>query len=50
MFLLHQDKLELAAGNLLFLMDYAYLEKDDMLLNDNTFTWPDRIIPMIKNT
>ncbi|XP_064605237.1 dynein axonemal heavy chain 3-like isoform X2 [Liolophura sinensis] len=49
--LLHlKDKLELAAGNLLFLMDYAYLEKDDMLLNDNTFTWPDRIIPMIKNT
>ncbi|XP_070559259.1 dynein axonemal heavy chain 3-like isoform X5 [Ptychodera flava] len=45
-----KEKLEIAAENLLFLMDYAYLPKDDILLNDNTFTWSDRVIPIIRNS
>ncbi|XP_033114673.1 dynein heavy chain 3, axonemal-like isoform X5 [Anneissia japonica] len=45
-----REKLEIAASNLLFLMDYAYLTKDDVMLNDNTFTWPNRIIPLIRNS
>jgi len=44
-----REQLEIAASNLLFLMEYAYLPKDDVLLNDNTFSWPDRIIPIIRN-
>ncbi|XP_041348477.1 dynein heavy chain 3, axonemal-like isoform X2 [Gigantopelta aegis] len=44
------DKLEIAAGNLMFLMDYAYLPRDDIVINNNTFTWPDRIMPIIQNT
>ena len=44
-----KEQLNIAASNLLFLMDYAHLQKDDVLLNDNTFSWPDRIIPMIRN-
>lgn len=44
-----QDKLEIAGGNLLFLMDYAYLPKDNILINCTTFTWPDRIIPIVRN-
>ncbi|XP_071960977.1 dynein axonemal heavy chain 3-like [Antedon mediterranea] len=45
-----REKLEIAASNVLFLMDYAYLPKDDIMLNDNTFTWPNRIIPLIRNS
>ncbi|XP_071486244.1 dynein axonemal heavy chain 3-like [Diadema antillarum] len=45
-----KKKLEVAAGNLMFLMDYAYLIKDDIMLNDQTFTWPDRIMPIIRNS
>nr|XP_054750956.1 dynein axonemal heavy chain 3-like isoform X12 [Lytechinus pictus] len=45
-----KKKLEVAAGNLIFLMDYAYLKKDDLMLNDQTFTWPDRIMPIIRNS
>ncbi|XP_064633532.1 dynein axonemal heavy chain 3-like isoform X2 [Lineus longissimus] len=45
-----KEKLEIAGGNLLFLMEYAYLPKDDVLLNGNTFSWPDRIVPIIKNS
>ncbi|XP_041458176.1 dynein heavy chain 3, axonemal-like isoform X7 [Lytechinus variegatus] len=45
-----KKKLEVAAGNLIFLMDYAYLNKDDLMLNDQTFTWPDRIMPIIRNS
>ena len=44
-----KEQLNIAASNLLFLMDYALLQKDDVLLNDNTFSWPDRIIPIIRN-
>ncbi|XP_076448252.1 dynein axonemal heavy chain 3-like [Babylonia areolata] len=44
-----KDKLEIAAGNLLFLMDYAYLPKDNIIINNSTFTWADRIIPIITN-
>ncbi|KAL8620383.1 hypothetical protein ACOMHN_013008 [Nucella lapillus] len=35
--------------NLLFLMDYAYLPKDNMIINNSTFTWPDRILPIVTN-
>ena len=45
-----REKLEIAGENLSFLMDYAELPKDDILLNGNTFSWPDRIQPMIQNT
>ncbi|XP_033642613.1 dynein heavy chain 3, axonemal-like [Asterias rubens] len=49
--LLHlKAKLEIAASNLLFLMDYATLPKDDLMLNDTTFTWSDRIVPIIRNS
>ncbi|KAL4226016.1 hypothetical protein ACF0H5_014003 [Mactra antiquata] len=45
-----KEKQEVAAGNLMFLMQYAYLPKDDILLNNNTFSWADRILPMITST
>ncbi|XP_076804480.1 dynein axonemal heavy chain 3-like isoform X3 [Clavelina lepadiformis] len=45
-----KEQLGVAASNLLFLMDYAHLSKDDVLLNDNTFSWPDRIIPIMRNS
>ncbi|XP_023932407.1 dynein heavy chain 3, axonemal [Lingula anatina] len=44
------DKLEVAAENLLFLMDYSYLPKQDLVLNDNTFSWKTRILPVVKNS
>lgn len=44
-----KEQLDIAASNLLFLMDYAHLCKDDILLNDNTFSWPGRIIPIIRS-
>ncbi len=31
-------------------MDHAYLGKDDVRLNNSTFSWMDRIVPIIKNT
>ncbi|XP_053376707.1 dynein axonemal heavy chain 3-like [Mercenaria mercenaria] len=45
-----KEKQEVAAGNLMFLMHYGYLPKDDILLNNNTFSWAERIIPMITST
>ncbi|XP_078090943.1 dynein axonemal heavy chain 3-like [Mustelus asterias] len=45
-----KDKLDIAAENLLFLMDYASLSKKDIVLNGNTFSWPERISPLIKNS
>ena len=45
-----QEKQEVAAGNLMFLMNYAYIPKDDILLNNNTFSWAERIVPMIVST
>ncbi|XP_041110137.1 dynein heavy chain 3, axonemal-like isoform X2 [Polyodon spathula] len=45
-----KEKLELAAANLLFLLDFAALSKEDVILNGNTFSWPDRIVPIIKNS
>ncbi|MGH0174121.1 UNVERIFIED_CONTAM: hypothetical protein FKN15_009257 [Acipenser sinensis] len=44
-----QERLELAAANLLFLLVFATLSKEDIILNGNTFSWPDRIVPIIKN-
>ncbi|KAH3881436.1 hypothetical protein DPMN_005362, partial [Dreissena polymorpha] len=49
--LLHlKEKQEVAAGNLLFLMHYAKLSPNDILLNNNTFSWAERILPMITRT
>ncbi|KAG8578269.1 hypothetical protein GDO81_010439 [Engystomops pustulosus] len=45
-----EDKLAVAAKNLLFLMDYASLSKEDIILNGNTFSWPQRIIPIISGS
>ncbi|KAM4746905.1 dynein axonemal heavy chain 3-like [Rhinophrynus dorsalis] len=45
-----KDKLSVAAENLLFLMDYACLSKEDIILNGNTFSWPERIMPIIQNS
>ncbi|XP_018431357.1 PREDICTED: dynein heavy chain 3, axonemal-like, partial [Nanorana parkeri] len=45
-----QEKLALAAENLLFLMDYASLSKEDIILNGNTFSWPQRIMPIISSS
>ncbi|XP_073507678.1 dynein axonemal heavy chain 3-like [Phyllobates terribilis] len=45
-----KDKLAVAAENLLFLMDYASLSKEDIILNGNTFSWPQRIIPIISGS
>uniref|UniRef100_H2YSD8 AAA+ ATPase domain-containing protein n=1 Tax=Ciona savignyi TaxID=51511 RepID=H2YSD8_CIOSA len=36
-----KEKLDIAASNLLFLMEYALLSKDDILLNETTFSWPE---------
>ena len=45
-----QEKHETAAENLLFLMEYAILSIDDIRLNERTFSWPKRIMPMILAT
>ncbi|XP_069141245.1 dynein axonemal heavy chain 3-like isoform X4 [Argopecten irradians] len=45
-----KDKQEVAAGNLMFLLEYTYLPKDDIILNNSTFSWADRIVPIITNT
>ncbi|XP_053321162.1 dynein axonemal heavy chain 3-like [Spea bombifrons] len=45
-----KEKLEVAAANPLFLMDYASLSKEDIILNGNTFSWPERIIPIISGS
>ena len=31
----------------MFLLDYATLPDEDIKLNDTTFSWPDRILPII---
>ena len=45
---LHQTELEEAADLVLFLMDHTFLADDHLALNETTFTWPDRIVPIIK--
>ncbi|MEE6480199.1 hypothetical protein FKM82_012486 [Ascaphus truei] len=45
-----KETLSVAAENLIFLMDYAYLSKEVIILNGNTFSWPERIIPIIRNS
>lgn len=45
-----QTKLITAGENMIFLMEYAYLDQKDIQLNHQTFGWPDRIMPLIKNT
>lgn len=44
----HQAELEEAADLVLFLMDHAFLADDHLAINETTFTWPERIIPIIK--
>ena len=45
---LHQTELEEAADLVLFLMDHTFLADDHLALNETTFTWPDRLVPIIK--
>lgn len=45
-----QKKVSVAAENVLFLMDYATLSKEDVTLNSKTFSWLGQIVPLIKNT
>ncbi|XP_078276213.1 dynein axonemal heavy chain 3-like [Rhinoraja longicauda] len=45
-----QEKLDIAAENLLFLVDYASLSNEDISLNCKTFSWPARISPIVKNS
>lgn len=33
---------------MLFLMDHAFLANDHLALNETTFTWPERVIEIIK--
>lgn len=44
----NQVELEEAADLVLFLMDHTFLADDHLALNETTFTWPDRIFPIIK--
>ncbi|CAH3192981.1 unnamed protein product, partial [Porites evermanni] len=43
-----RTELEDAADLVLFLMDHTFLADDHLALNETTFTWPDRIMPIIK--
>ena len=43
-----QTELEDAADLVLFLMDHTFLADDHLALNETTFTWPDRIMAIIK--
>ena len=40
--------MKISAENVLFLMDYAFLKKEDIKLNNVTFRWTDRIQPLLK--
>jgi dynein heavy chain, axonemal len=43
-----QDQLKISAENVLFLMDYAFLKKEDIILNNITFRWTNKIQPLLK--
>ncbi|XP_068702145.1 dynein axonemal heavy chain 3-like [Montipora foliosa] len=43
-----KTELEEAADLVLFLMDHTFLADDHLALNETTFTWPERIVPIIK--
>eukprot|EP00062_Callorhinchus_milii_P022724 gi/632980863/ref/XP_007907272.1/ PREDICTED: dynein heavy chain 3, axonemal-like [Callorhinchus milii] len=45
-----KEKLEAAAENLVFLMHHSLLSKEDILLNGKTFSWPERIGPILRNS
>uniref|UniRef100_A0A8C5PIE1 AAA+ ATPase domain-containing protein n=1 Tax=Leptobrachium leishanense TaxID=445787 RepID=A0A8C5PIE1_9ANUR len=45
-----KDKQAAAAANLFFIVDYASLSKEDIILNGNTFSWPERIVPIITSS
>ncbi|XP_032895202.1 dynein heavy chain 3, axonemal-like [Amblyraja radiata] len=45
-----QEKLDVAAENLLFLVDYARLSNEDISLNSKTFSWPAHIRPIVRNS
>ena len=48
-FVILQDKQEVAVGNVMFLLTYTLLPKEDIVHNTNTFSWADRIAPIIVN-
>lgn len=45
-----QDKQEVAGQNLMFLLDYTYLSNSDISTNNTTFTWAEKIMPIITST
>lgn len=45
-----QDKQEVAGQNLMFLLDYTYLSNSDISTNNTTFTWAEKIVPIITST
>ena len=49
-FLCLKDKQEVAGQNLMFLLDYTYLSSADISTNNTTFTWAEKIVPIITST
>ncbi|XP_067934548.1 dynein axonemal heavy chain 3-like [Watersipora subatra] len=45
-----KEKLEVASANLLFLMEYAILSDSDIINNNTTFRWINKITAIIKNS
>ncbi|XP_065937642.1 dynein axonemal heavy chain 3 isoform X7 [Magallana gigas] len=45
-----KDKQEVAGQNLMFLLDYTYLSNSDISTNNTTFTWAEKIVPIITST
>ncbi|KAF6040218.1 hypothetical protein EB796_001432 [Bugula neritina] len=49
-FLVIKQKLEVASQNLLFLMEYALLSDSDIISNNTTFRWSNKITAIVKNS
>ncbi len=43
------EDLEASGFNLMFLLEHTFLCKDDLILNATAFSWPERILPIIRN-
>ncbi|CAI9716307.1 dynein heavy chain 3, axonemal-like isoform X2 [Octopus vulgaris] len=44
-----KEKQEVAAANVMFMMTYVVMKREDFLLINNTFSWSNRITPIISN-
>ncbi|XP_063719575.1 dynein axonemal heavy chain 3-like [Symsagittifera roscoffensis] len=44
------DELEASGFNLMFLLEHTFLSKDDLILNATSFSWPERILPIVRNS